>query len=486
MVKIAEILSGLEYTCSSDAWDVPVEGICFDSRKAGENYVFVAVRGTMTDGHKYIDEVTDKGVSAVICEKIPESHDKDICWIKVSDSAYALSVCASNFYMNPSGKLTLVGITGTNGKTTTASLLYRLFTALGYKSGLLSTVANYVAGKEYPATLTTPDPVEANRLLREMVDAGCEYAFMEVSSHAVIQQRTAGMEFRMGIFTNITHDHLDFHGTFDNYLKAKKRFFDLLPKSSIALANADDRNAGIMLQNCMAARYTYSLRTMADYNCRILEHGFDGMNIRFGNDEVWTTFIGEFNAYNLLAVSAAAQLLGQERIEILKIISTLKPVPGRFEVIRSETGTTAIVDYAHTPDALENVLSSINRIRQAGNRIITVVGAGGDRDTTKRPVMAKISVENSDRVIFTSDNPRTEDPEIILDDMIKGVPAEMRSRILRITDRREAIRTAVMIAGQEDIILVAGKGHETYQEIKGKRYHFDDREELRRVFMSAN
>jgi UDP-N-acetylmuramoyl-L-alanyl-D-glutamate--2,6-diaminopimelate ligase len=350
----------------------------------------------------------------------------------------------------------------------------------------LSTVKNFIAGKEYEADLTTPDPVKINMLLREMTDVGCEYVFMEVSSHAIVQKRIAGLEFTMGIFTNITHDHLDYHGTFDNYLEAKKGFFDQLPPGSAALVNADDRNGRVMVQNCSASIYEYSLKTVADYNCRIIEHRFDGMNIRFGNHEVWTCFIGEFNAYNLLAVASAADLLGQDRLEVLTNISRLKPVPGRFEVIRSGMGITAIVDYAHTPDALLNVLSSINNIRQQENRLITVVGAGGDRDTSKRPLMARICAENSDRVILTSDNPRTEDPDKIIDDMIRGIPQEMVARVLRITDRREAIRTASMIAGSGDIILVAGKGHESYQEIMGKRQHFNDKEELMKVFMSAN
>ncbi|HEN21350.1 MAG TPA: UDP-N-acetylmuramoyl-L-alanyl-D-glutamate--2,6-diaminopimelate ligase, partial [Desulfobacteraceae bacterium] len=355
-----------------------------------------------------------------------------------------------------------------------------------YKAGLLSTVANYVSGTMIKARLTTPDPLEINRLLRQMTDAACEFAFMEVSSHALVQQRVAGLSFAMGIFTNISHDHLDYHGSFDNYLKAKKAFFDELPGNAKALVNADDRNGSLMLQNCRAAGYEYALKTVADYTCRIIEHRFDGMNIRFGDLEVWTAFIGEFNAYNLLAVASAAELLGQERMDVLTGISRLKPVPGRFEVIRSDMGVTAIVDYAHTPDALANVLAAINRIRQAGQKLITVVGAGGDRDRSKRPLMAAISAENSDRVILTSDNPRTEDPDMIIEEMFKGVAPARKNSVLRIRDRREAIRTASMLAGEDDIILVAGKGHETYQEIMGKRHHFDDREELRKVFMSAN
>ncbi|MDT8400690.1 MAG: UDP-N-acetylmuramoyl-L-alanyl-D-glutamate--2,6-diaminopimelate ligase [Bacteroidales bacterium] len=486
MRKLTEILSGIDCRCSIKPDDISVANICFDSRMVGENDLFVAVKGKLTDGHVYIDDALSRGARAVVCENVPGKADPRICWINVADSAHALALCASNYYDKPSGKVGLVGVTGTNGKTTTATLLYMLFTAMGYKAGLISTVKNYIAGKEIDASLTTPDPVKINMLLREMTEAGCEYAFMEVSSHAVVQKRIAGLEFTMGIFTNITHDHLDYHGTFDNYLSAKKEFFDQLPAGSTALVNADDRNKSVMVQNCKAMIYEYSLKSVADYTCRIVEQGFDGMNIRFGNQDVWTGFIGEFNAYNLLAVASAADLLGQDRLEVLTGISSLKPVPGRFEVIRSDLGLTAIVDYAHTPDALSNVLSAIKKIRRPGNKLITVVGAGGDRDKSKRPIMARICAENSDRLILTSDNPRTEDPNMIIDDMIKGIPGNMSDRVLRIADRREAIRAATMLAGANDIILVAGKGHETYQEIMGKRQHFDDREELRKIFMSAN
>ncbi|HCC70944.1 MAG TPA: UDP-N-acetylmuramoyl-L-alanyl-D-glutamate--2,6-diaminopimelate ligase [Bacteroidales bacterium] len=486
MKSLTEILNGIDYTVKGTVNDISVSGICFDSREVARGDLFIAVRGTKTDGHKYIDDAVRQGAKAVICESVPGHADPRVCWIRVSDSAYTLAVCASNYYDNPSAEIKLVGITGTNGKTTTASLLYRIFTMLGYKVGLLSTISNYIAGKEVKATLTTPDPVKINRLLREMIESGCEYAFMEVSSHAVVQKRITSLTFSMGIFTNLSHDHLDYHGTFDNYLRAKKEFFDHLPAGSLALVNADDNNGKIMLQNCKADKYEYSLKTVADYTCRIIEHRFDGMNIKFDNHEVWTTFIGEFNAYNLLAAASAADLLGQDRLEVLTNISRLKPVPGRFEVIRSVSGKTAVVDYAHTPDALDNVLSAINKIKHEGNNIITVVGAGGDRDCSKRPLMAKISVAHSDRVILTSDNPRNEDPEKIIDDMIRGVPVKMQSKVLRITNRREAIRTATMMANEDDIILIAGKGHETYQEIKGHRYHFDDREELRKIFMSAN
>lgn len=486
MKKLGEILEGIDYRCSTPPDDISVDGICFDSRMLAGNDLFVAVRGNITDGHKYIDQAIGHGTRAIVCEKLPENADPGVCWIRVDDSAHALALCASNYYGRPSDKIKLVGVTGTNGKTTTASLLYDLFTAMGYKAGLLSTVKNFIAGREQEASLTTPDPVRINQLLSQMINEGCEFAFMEVSSHAVVQKRIAGLDFSMGIFTNITHDHLDYHGTFDNYLRAKKEFFDLLPPGSKALVNADDRNAGLMVQNTRATIFEYSLKTVSDYSCRIVEHSFDGMNIRFGNNEVWTGFIGEFNAYNLLAVVSAADLLGQDRMEVLTSVSRLRPVRGRFEVLRSDKGITAIVDYAHTPDALANVLSAINKIRQAGNRLITVVGAGGDRDRSKRPIMARICAENSDRLILTSDNPRSEDQDKIIDDMIKGVPAKIMDRVLRIKDRREAIKAAAMMAGSDDILLVAGKGHETYQEIMGKRHHFDDMEELRKVFMSAN
>lgn len=486
MKDLTQILQGIDFVVSGHTGETVVEGISFDSRQLDENDLFIAVKGTATDGHIYIDEALKKGVRAVICEEIPDNADPVISWVQVKDSAAALATCAANFYDNPSREIILVGVTGTNGKTTTASLLYKLFTGLGYKAGLLSTVTNYLAGKEIKARLTTPDPVEINRLLREMIEKGCEYAFMEVSSHAVVQKRVHGLRFSMGILTNISHDHLDYHGNFKNYLAAKKAFFDQLPSDAKALINADDRNGNLMVQNCRASISDYSLKTVADYTCKILEHRFDGMNIKFGNQEVYTPFIGEFNAYNLLAVASAALLLGQDRLEVLTNLSRLTPVPGRFEVIRSAMGTVAVVDYAHTPDALENVLNAINKIRKPGNKLITVVGAGGDRDRGKRPVMARLSAEKSDKVILTSDNPRTEDPEKIIDDMMEGVPPEMKSKLLRITARREAIRAASMLAGSNDIILVAGKGHETYQEIMGRRHHFDDREELKKVFMSAN
>ena len=412
--------------------------------------------------------------------KIPE---KGVCWIKTTDSAKALGIAASNFFGKPSESLKLVGVTGTNGKTTIATLLYRMFTGLGYKCGLFSTVCNYIIDKELPATHTTPDPVQLNKLIAEMVEAGCDYAFMEVSSHSADQQRIAGLRFAGGIFTNLTHDHLDYHKTFDNYLAAKKRFFDSLQPDSFALVNIDDKNGKVMLQNCNARHYTFSVRGMADFRCKIIEQGFEGMGLRIQGEEVWTRFIGDFNASNLLAVYAASELLGASKKEILTILSDLHSVQGRLEVIKSEKGITGIVDYAHTPDALLNVIDTINKIREGSVQLITVVGAGGDRDRTKRPKMAAISAEGSTKVILTSDNPRTEDPEKILDDMEAGITPDLKRKTLRIADRREAIKTAVMLADPGDVILIAGKGHETYQEINGVKHHFDDREELREAFL---
>jgi UDP-N-acetylmuramoyl-L-alanyl-D-glutamate--2,6-diaminopimelate ligase len=404
-------------------------------------------------------------------------------WIKTNHSARALGQAASNFFGNPSYSLKLVGVTGTNGKTTIATLLYRMFMRLGYKCGLFSTVCNFINEKELEATHTTPDPVQLNRLLSEMVSEGCDFAFMEVSSHSADQKRIAGLKFEGGIFTNLTHDHLDYHKTFDNYLAAKKSFFDSLTADAFALVNVDDRNGRVMLQNCKARHYTFSVRGMADYRCNIIEQGFEGMGLKIQGEEIWTRFIGDFNASNLLAVYAASDLLGASQKEILTIISDLHPVSGRLEVIKSAGGISGIVDYAHTPDALMNVISTINKIREGGVQLITVVGAGGDRDRTKRPKMAAISAEGSTKIILTSDNPRTEDPEKIIDEMEVGINTDLKRKVLRISNRHEAIKTAVMMANKGDVILIAGKGHETYQEIMGVRHHFDDREELRNALM---
>jgi UDP-N-acetylmuramoyl-L-alanyl-D-glutamate--2,6-diaminopimelate ligase len=482
-MRIEEILKGINVVSLTGESTSSVDGIEFDSRNVTAGSLFVAVKGNKTDGHDYIDAAVGSGAVAVICETLPDKKDKKICWVKTSDSAKALGLAASNFFGNPSEALKLVGVTGTNGKTTIATLLYRMFRQSGYKCGLFSTVCNYINDRELPATHTTPDPVQLNRLLSEMVSEGCDYAFMEVSSHSADQQRIAGLNFSGGIFTNLTHDHLDYHLTFDNYLAAKKRFFDSLPVGAFALVNADDRNGRVMLQNCKAHPYTFSVRGMADYRCGIIEQGFEGMGLRIQGEEVWTRFIGDFNASNLLAVYAASELLGAAKKEILTIMSDLHPVSGRLEVIKSPGGISGIVDYAHTPDALLNVIETLNKIREGGVQLITVVGAGGDRDRTKRPKMAAISAEGSSKIILTSDNPRTEDPEKILDDMEAGITPDLKRKTLRIADRREAIKTAVMLASPGDVILIAGKGHETYQEVMGVKHHFDDREELKNAFL---
>lgn len=483
MMKIDKILEGIEIVSMKGARNIDISGVVFDSRQVTKDSLFVAVKGYNSNGHDFIASAVSSGAAAVLCEDLPENPEKKICWIKVRDSAEALGLAASNFFGNPSLSLKLVGVTGTNGKTTIASLLYRTFLRLGYKCGLFSTVCNYINEKELAATHTTPDPVQLNKLLAQMVEEGCDYAFMEVSSHSADQKRIAGLKFEGGIFTNLTHDHLDYHKTFDNYLTAKKRFFDSLPSDAFALVNADDRNGMVMLQNCKARHYTFSVRGMADFRCSIIEQGFEGMQLKIQGQEVWTRFIGDFNASNLLAVYAASELLGASVKEILTIMSDLHSVAGRLEVIKSPSGISGIVDYAHSPDALLNVIDTINKIRQGGVQLITVVGAGGDRDRTKRPKMAAISAQGSDKVILTSDNPRTEDPEKILDEMETGITPDLRRKTLRISDRHEAIKTAVMLANIGDVILVAGKGHETYQDINGVKHHFDDREELRNAFL---
>lgn len=459
-----------------------IAGITADSRAVMPGWLFVAVRGTKSDGHAFIGNAVEAGAVAVICEAIPGESFDGVTMIVVDDSAAATGLAASAFYDHPSGKLRLTGVTGTNGKTTIATLLYNMFEALGYKCGLLSTVCNYVHQTRHDATHTTPDPVKLHSLMAEMVDAGCEYAFMEVSSHAVDQKRIAGLHFEGGVFTNLTHDHLDYHLTFDNYLAAKKKFFDSLDAESFALVNADDRNGSVMVQNCRASKHTFSMRSMAGFRCQIIEQGFEGMLLKINGKEVWTHFIGDYNASNLLAVYGTAILLGAGNEEVLTVLSSLLPVDGRMEVIRSVDGITGIVDYAHTPDAVENVIEAVNRLRQGAGRLIVVVGAGGDRDRTKRPVMARIAAAGADRLILTSDNPRSEDPDSIIDDMQAGLTPDAMPKMIRITGRADAIRAAVMLATPGDIIIVAGKGHETYQEVKGVRHHFDDREELRKAF----
>jgi UDP-N-acetylmuramoyl-L-alanyl-D-glutamate--2,6-diaminopimelate ligase len=481
MMKLGKILEGIDIISFSGDEKRNIKSIVFDSREVRKNSLFVAVKGSKTDGHDYIAGALKSGASAIICENLPASPDKNICWIKTSDSAKALGQAASNFYGRPSSSLKLVGVTGTNGKTTIATLLYRMFTGLGYKCGLFSTVCNYIIDRELPATHTTPDPVQLNRLMAEMRDSGCDYVFMEVSSHSADQKRIAGLEFIGAIFTNLTHDHLDYHKTFSNYLAAKKSWFDSLPAKAFALVNADDKNGNVMLQNCKARHYTFSVRSIADFSCGIIEQSFEGMGLKMMGEEVWVRFIGDYNASNLLAVCASSVLLGADKKQVLTILSTLSSVPGRLETIRSSKGITGIVDYAHTPDALFNVIGTLNKVRTGNMQLITVVGAGGDRDRTKRPEMAAISAEGSNKVILTSDNPRTEDPEKILDDMEQGITPDLKNKTLRITDRREAIKTAVMLASAGDVILVAGKGHEPYQEINGVKYHFDDREELKKA-----
>ena len=461
--------------------NVDIKDLCFDSRRAGEGSMFFAVRGTKTDGHDFINEVIAAGSKAVVCERMPENPKEKVCHILVESSNEALGQIASAFYGNPSQRLKLVGVTGTNGKTTTATLLYRLFRESGHKAGLLSTIAVYIDGEEREATHTTPDALQINRLLSEMVERGCEYCFMEVSSHSVAQKRVEGLTFAGGIFTNITHDHLDYHKTFPEYIRAKQGFFDILPREAFALTNSDDRNGKIMIQNTKASVKTYALASPADFMCKIVEHSFDGMQLRIDGAETWTRFVGRFNAYNLLAVYSAAVLLGADKTETLVALSAMQPVSGRFESLRLPSGTVAIVDYAHTPDALSNVLNTINEVRSESSKLITVAGCGGNRDKTKRPEMARIAAANSDRAILTSDNPRFERPDDIITDMKAGLDKALSERTLCITDRREAIKTALALAVKGDIILIAGKGHENYQEIEGVKHHFDDKEEVMKM-----
>ncbi len=459
-----------------------ITNIQFDSRKVESGNMFVATRGTASDGHDYIQAAVDKGVVAVVCEVLPGMLSENVTYIEVTDSSDALGHIASAWYDFPSSKMILVGVTGTNGKTTIATLLYKLFRELGYNAGLLSTVCNYVNDEAVEATHTTPDSLALNELLARMVTAGCKYAFMEVSSHSVDQRRIAGLEFDGGIFTNITRDHIDYHLTFENYLKAKKRFFDDLTPDAFALTNADDKNGLVMLQNTKAQKYTYSLRGMADFKTKILEHGFDGMLLDMNDREVNVSFIGKFNASNLSAVFGAAVLLGADELEVLRIISSLNSVSGRFETLRAPQGYTAIVDYAHTPDALNNVIGTINQILQGNGRLITVVGCGGNRDKGKRPMMAREAVDGSWKAILTSDNPRFEEPQDILNDMLEGLDVIQKSKSLTIVDRREAIKTACALAQKGDVVLVAGKGHEDYQIVQGIKHHFDDREEVKKCF----
>lgn len=453
---------------------VAINDLHFDSRKVSLNDVFVAIRGSHSDGHDYIEKASHSGALAIICEEFPENLINGITYVKVADSQKALAVMAANYFGNPSESLKLIGVTGTNGKTTVASLLFNLFQKSGMVCGLISTVKIKVDKKEFDTSLTTPDSITINRFLKKMVDAGAEYCFMEVSSHGIHQHRTHALLFAGGIFTNLSHDHLDYHKNFAEYRDVKKRFFDQLPKTAFALINADDKNGLVMLQNTHAKKYTYALKSMADFRAQILESQFDGQLLKINGQEVWVKLIGNFNAYNLLAIYGTALLLGMEDLQTLKILSGLESVGGRFQYFMSENRVTAIVDYAHTPDALKNVLNTINEIRSGNENVITVVGCGGDRDAAKRPVMAKIAASLSSTAIFTSDNPRSENPDEIIRQMEEGVPGEFYKRTLSITNRKEAIKTACRMAKAEDIILVAGKGHETYQEINGKRFDFDD------------
>ena len=480
MKRLSEILRQTPVREVLGDGERPVGGLTYDSRAVKPGDCFFAVRGTQADGHAFIPAAVAAGAAAVVCEQQPADPAPGVTYVAVPDSAGAMADLAAAFYDYPSRELKLVGITGTNGKTTTATLLYDLVRALGYKAGLISTVVYRIEGREVEATHTTPDSIRLNALMREMADAGCEFCFMECSSHAIVQERTRGLSFAGGIFSNITHDHLDYHKTFAEYIRAKKRFFDMLPAGSFALTNLDDRNGRVMVQNTAAAVHTYSLRGMADFRCRIVETHLDGMLLRIDGQEVWVGLLGRFNAYNLLAVYGTAVLLGLDRSEVLRVLSTLRPVSGRFEIVRAANGTTAVVDYAHTPDALENVLRTIEEIRTPQQQLLVVCGCGGDRDRTKRPEMAQIAVQYASTAIFTSDNPRHESPEAILDEMVAGL--DPGTRYLRIADRAEAIRTAVMLSQPGDVILVAGKGHETYQIIGDVKHHFDDREEVRRAF----
>ena len=459
--------------------NVAVSSITFDSRKVKKDSLFIAVKGTAVDGHNFITQAIETGAIAIVCEEIPTTQLENITYVKVKNANYALGIIAANFYDNPSQKLKLVGVTGTNGKTTTVTLLYNLFKSLGYTVGLLSTVKNKINNEELVATHTTPDAISLNELLNKMLEKGCQYVFMEVSSHAIVQHRVTGITFAGGVFTNITHDHLDYHKTFDEYIKAKKTFFDNLSEEAFALTNKDDANGMVMLQNTKATRVTYALKSPADHKCRIVENHLNGLLLNIDNKEVWVKLIGMFNAYNVLAVYSVAVLLKQDATNILTALSTLNSVEGRFQYLKSETGIIGIVDYAHTPDALKNVLETIKGIRTGNEQVVTLAGCGGDRDAAKRPIMAKIACQFSNKVILTSDNPRSEDPEEILNQMQKGIDPVDAKKTLRITDRKEAIKTACSLAKPGDIILIAGKGHEKYQEIKGVKHPFDDFEILK-------
>ncbi|QVJ79912.1 UDP-N-acetylmuramoylalanyl-D-glutamate--2,6-diaminopimelate ligase [Prevotella sp. khp1] len=483
-MKLNELLKNVEVLNTQGDVDVEITGVNIDSRRIEAGHLFVAIPGTVTDGHKFIPKAIELGATAVLCEKLPEEQDPKVTFVQVASTESCVGEVATQFYGDPSRKLKLVGVTGTNGKTTIATLLYNMFRKFGHKCGLLSTVCNYIEDEAIPADHTTPDPIELNRLLAQMVDAGCEYAFMECSSHAIAQKRIGGLKFAGGLFTNLTRDHLDYHKTFENYRDAKKAFFDGLEKDAFAITNADDKNGMVMVQNCKANVKTYSTRTMADFKAKIIECHFEGMYLDINGKEVGVQFIGKFNVSNLLAVYGAAVMLGKKPEDILLIMSTLKSVNGRLEPIHSPEGYTAIVDYAHTPDALENVLNAIHEVLNGKGKVITVCGAGGNRDKGKRPIMAQEAVKQSDKVIITSDNPRFEEPQDIINDMLAGLDQKQMKKVVSIVDRREAIRTACMLAAKGDVILIAGKGHEDYQEIKGVKHHFDDKEVVKEIFNS--
>ena len=485
-MKLSELLKNIKPTVIIGDTDIDITGVNIDSRRIADGHLFVAMKGTQVDGHKFIAKAIEQGAKAILCEDLPEDTNNqqtsNITYIQVPSTEDAVGRVATLFYGDPSKRLKLVGVTGTNGKTTIATLLYNMFRKMGHRCGLLSTVCNYVEGEAIPASHTTPDPIELNALLAKMVDAGCEYAFMECSSHAIAQKRIGGLNFTGGLFTNLTRDHLDYHKTFENYRNAKKAFFDALPKGAFAITNADDKNGMFMVQNTRATVKTYSTRSMADFKAHILECHFEGMYLEVDGREVGVQFIGKFNVSNLLAVYGAAIMLGKKPEDVLLVMSTLKSVNGRLDPVRSPEGFTAIVDYAHTPDALENVLNAIHEVLNGKGQVITVCGAGGNRDKGKRPLMAQEAVRQSDRVIITSDNPRFEEAQDIINDMLAGLNAQQMKKVVSIVDRREAIRTACMMAQKGDVILVAGKGHENYQEIKGVKHHFDDKEVLNEIF----
>ena len=482
-MKLSELLKYVKPLCIIGDENIDITGVHIDSRQIEKGHLFVAMKGTQTDGHKFVPKALELGATAILCEDLPTEKAEGVTYVQVTSTENAVGLVATVFFGEPSKKLKLVGVTGTNGKTTIATLLYHMFRKFGHKCGLLSTVCNYIEDEAIPASHTTPDAIELNRLLSKMVEAGCEYAFMECSSHAIAQQRIGGLKFAGGLFTNLTRDHLDYHKTFENYRDAKKAFFDSLPKDAFAIINADDKNGSVMVQNCKARIKTYSTRSMADFRARIIECHFEGMYLEIDGKEVGVQFIGKFNVSNLLAVYGAAIMLGKKPEDILLILSTLKSVAGRLEPIRSKDGVTAIVDYAHTPDALENVLNAIHEVLDGkGGQVITVCGAGGNRDKGKRPLMAQEAAKQSDRIIITSDNPRFEEPQDIINDMLEGLNAQQKKKTINIADRKEAIRTACMMAQKGDVILIAGKGHEDYQEIKGVKHHFDDREVVREIF----